>query len=52
MNPHYSKDTKRRIEYLLTCRTGRYPCSVNNNFLEQPIDDFNLTKPEEVILYS
>ena len=24
---------------------------VTNNFLEQPIDDFNLTKSEEVILY-
>ena len=24
---------------------------VTDNFLEQPIDDFNLTKSEEVILY-
>ena len=24
---------------------------VTDNFLEQPIDDFNLTNPEEIILY-
>jgi len=29
----------------------RLVTDVTNNFLEQPIDDFNLTKSEEVILY-
>lgn len=46
---HYTKTQRDKLSiYRRTRRAGYF---ISNNFLEQPIDDFNLTNPEEIILY-
>lgn len=57
MRPHFTKTQRGQlfISPIINPRRwrngGKEKYNISVNFLEQPLDDFNLREPEEVILY-